>query len=394
MLGFRSPLQPIDKNRESFFSITKAFSTKKKEVPTPAPAAPTNASNSPLPMDISGYGLGMAQIGDYDVDMHLPKYSQSEMDAAMEENASIIAELTSKLNQVQVSVRTNEQSDTSMNTIIEDLQKQLYAEKESRKALTEKIDEFCLVRAQNKALNHRLSVLETELLEKDEEHAAQIAYILAEEARRLKASQEKAQLELSQAYDTAKKEVKAKAVAQFEAGNAKFNEIKQDFKELRAKYDERMVELKVVKEELEAVRQGQETEVLLSQSRANEVSELRAQLEVLKQDKSTLIAASVTAQTTLAQMQEAMNKLRDEMFAEKASASTARVMVTDMENEMRSIKLELEGQMNAVAKVSSAKNAVEKQLEAAQSEVIELTARCKNLREMNKEMLGMLEGQK
>ena len=63
-----------------------------------------------------------------------------------------------------------------------------------------------------------------------------------------------------------------------------------------------------------------------------------------------------------------------------------------MEGQLKSMRLELDGQMNAVAKLTSTKSVLEKQLEVAYKEISDVNARCSNLREMNKEMLGMLEG--
>ena len=76
----------------------------------------------------------------------------------------------------------------------------------------ESITEFCLIRTQNKALNHRLMQLEEEFALKEEEHALVMERVHEERDAEIKSLKEKFEEEIETAISTAKHEVEASAL--------------------------------------------------------------------------------------------------------------------------------------------------------------------------------------
>ena len=335
------------------------------------------------------------QMEDYDGDMHLPKYSQSEVDAMLEEyqlkkektlsNATTSSASLLKLQEMESTIASQRQEISSLDS-------ELAQQKSTVALLTEKINDNVLIRTQNKALSRRLEELEDMLAAKEEQYATSMKAIVAEEAERREALIEEHKKSLTEAYATAKKEVKLKVQEQFEAGNKLYHKARQDFKELRIKYDERLVELKEARNKTDMAQMELDTEMSELLARANEVSELKGQIETLQRDKSSLIQAAVSSQAAIVELEDVSRKLRDEVNNERCAVSEVRIMLAEHENERQSLKIEFDGHMTLIARLTSEKISAERHLTAAQEEVAELTKRCSNLRAMNKEMLGMLEG--
>jgi hypothetical protein len=213
---YRSPLQPVNGNRRfsvasSISKITGFLSSKKLR-----PSSDIKIPESNSIMDV----YTMDQVGEYSMDMHMPKYSQSEVDAMAEENKMNMIELQHKydtLLQEKSTVVKKESEETKCeDTKCEEtkreeafntLNKLWAAEISKNDALEAKLDEFTLIRTQNKALNRRLQQLEEEISRREKEHISNQKIIAAEEAHRRKSLVDKYELELAEVTRNTKREV-------------------------------------------------------------------------------------------------------------------------------------------------------------------------------------------
>lgn len=425
---FRSPLSAVNPNRRgSLASALVGFLSSAKK-PRPdnqnsingvqtesGPVAGASGRSSLSGAKLSpGCAYSLSHVsGTYDGDLHLPKYSQSEMDAAAEESVATIAELKDVILFLEKE-KSSQGVCESDSAVLASLQRSLEEERARVAALTEKMSETVLMRMQSKALAHRLLVLEEELAEKDALSEKMVASIMADVASKQRALEAVHEKTLAAAYEEAKKEVLAshdcayvctrnvrsdsvcmqvrlKAQLQFESGNAKFAELKRDYRELRAKYDERATEVAALTARCEELEARNDSATLLCQARENEIEELRVQTETLRRDKTALIGASVSSASTVQAMQASVDRAKEELQVERKNAMVAKVTASELEGQLRSMRGETDGQLAAIATLTASRSATESQLEAARVEVAELTARCANLREMNKEMLAMLE---
>jgi chromosome segregation ATPase len=356
--------------------------------PSPVPVQPIlPGSTSKMSVD-----YGMASIGVYDGEMHLPKYSQSEIDLIVMEHTLKVSSLESKL--AKMSEISGEKDSKVDSELVEVLTKQLVEEKAKVIAMQQQLDEFCLLRTQNKALSHRLQELEDECAQKDIEHEENIKFILSEKNNKLNELKAQHEAALLQAEADVRKKALAKAQAQYEAGQAKYNALVDDFMALRSRYDARVVEMSVAEEKCGKLESESSSVKLMNESKDSEISQLKDQVEELKRDKSMLINASMSSQSNISTAQIEVSQMREELLGEKRKLVDMQVFDMEKDAEIKRLRLEMEGQMQVIAKLTSAKTHAEKDLSLAQESVVSLTARCEKLRSMNKEMLGMLEGQK
>ena len=338
------------------------------------------------------YG-GLDSVGDYDGSLHLPKYSQSEMDAVVEENSMVVSSLKRKIKELSSDCQIAKIPKNTAENDEKILELELQLQEEKRRALEymEKADEICLVKMQNKALSHRLREIEDEaeqrILTKDREFTA----ALDAEVQKRKALKVKHTQELEELESSIKSDVLGKAKTQFEAQQTKFNSLVDDYNALRVKYEERVLQLKDSEEKLLKAQEQLETCVLESAAKDSDLAEMRELLEALRRDKTALVNASVSTQASTAALNDEMMRLKEELAVVKQQAVISAVEFSERGSAIASMKLEMESQLSVIGKLTSAQNAFELQLDQLKLENATLLTKNQKLRTMNKEMLTMLE---
>ena len=423
---FSSPLRPIDANAR--FTITgslkKLFSGKsdpserllsKASSPvlcrlnataaTPPRIAKENspirsermdagrqASKRELTPVLVAYG-GIDSVGDYDGNLHLPRYSQSEMDAVVEENSMVVNSLKRKIDELSSDTQAAKVSKNGGVEVEKFQQLELQLQEERRKALEymEKADEICLVKMQNKALSHRLKEIEDETEQRILTSVRELTEALDAEVQKRKALKMKHAQELEELESSIKSDVLDKAKAQFEAQQTKFNALVDDYNALRARYEERSGQLRAAEESLHMMQEQLETGALESAAKDSDLVELREQLDALRRDKTALVNASVSTQASAAALQDEIARLREELNEVKQQTAISAFELSERDSTIRSMRLEMETQLSVIGKLTSAQMTLEQQLDQVRLENTALLAKNQKLRSMNKEMITMLE---
>ena len=337
------------------------------------------------------YG-GMGSIGHYDGSLHLPKYSQSEMDAVIEENTMVVNTLKRKIDVLSSGgVDKVSKGTADFDQRIESLELQLQEEKRRCIEWMDKADELCMVKTQNKALGHRLKEVEDEMEQRVSAKERELTETLAIESQKRKALKVKHAQALEEMENEIKTEVLEKAKAQFEAQQSKYNAIVDNYNALRDKYEERATLLIKTQEELAAIQDKLESAVLDAAAKDSEISDLKERLETLQQDKTALVNASLATQSSIAASNEDLARMKEELSFVRQQASIAAIESEEKDHRIRSMKLEMETQLSVIGKLTGTQNQAELQVEQMRQELVQLTAKNEKLRSMNKEMLAMLE---
>lgn len=272
---------------------------------------------------------------------------------------------------------------------------------------------------------------ELQMIEKDAE-LKHVLHQLEEQAAAHKRKEEKFEDALNEAVSEAKKHVYAKAEAQFTAGNAKYQAVKGQLKDTQAELATATAELeakagKVVEAEEEAadVRNalsvlqakhdviskeltqlvlvindpsvvvegkticgsdyyGTKDAIELLKSQQASVQELTAQVTELTSSKKLLETMIIEKETNIIQLNADHAALKEALAVKQIELKASQELLVKIEKES-------ELQLVVVAKLTTEKEGVEGRLQEALKEQEELTARCTNLRNMNSELMTMLE---
>jgi hypothetical protein len=261
---------------------------------------------------------------------------------------------------------------------------------------------------------------ELQMIEKDAE-LKHVLHQLEEQAAAHKRKEEKFEDALNEAVSEAKKHVYAKAEAQFTAGNAKYQAVKGQLKDtqaelatataeleaaaharnalsvLQAKHDvisKELTQLVLVINDPSVVVEGKticgsdyygtKDAIELLKSQQASVQELTAQVTELTSSKKLLETMIIEKETNIIQLNADHAALKEALAVKQIELKASQELLVKIEKES-------ELQLVVVAKLTTEKEGVEGRLQEALKEQEELTARCTNLRNMNSELMTMLE---
>lgn len=429
----------------------------------------------------------------YDECLHMPKFSQAELDAFVEN--AVEKALREKDIELKKTIIIEEEDIQSENNLalqarafdaeeallelgdeLEKKDKLLVAEKLK---FEEHMEEFNMQKIQTKALSHRLQIVETELeemgktfketlitekvqlreqLEKTYDmlriadkakHIAEmdsttstlniIKSHLDEELENSKRKEDANQIALAAAVNDAKQHVYDKVKAQFESGNKEFQKIKVQLKEMTNERDALFEEKENTLQLYNKIKD--EKELLASQLLSEETinSELFALLSTISltiiptsqkditisftkrrkedggegeerskgrkhwidaaKDRFSLVLENSNSlenrEKSLREEVMSLNlklKQKERLIAEEVEkVNSKNILIKSLTEELTSTKIERDSQMNATAKLSSQVAATESDAEKLKIEINESADRCLKLRQMNEELLEMLE---
>ena len=276
------------------------------------------------------------------------------------------------------------------------------------------------------------SKFELQMIEKDAE-IKRLLKAVEDQASAQQLKEAKFEDTLNEAVAEAKKHVYAKAEAQFTAGNAKYQSVKQQLKDKQAELTTATAELDIKSTEVveagQTAKEAQDALVLLQAKHdvvgkeitqlvqaINEPSAVAAENRIINysdfygtKDAVALLAKRhLETQELVSKESELSNskKLLESMIIEKETqiiqltADKASLVeqlkdkeaqLVSSQTQLSKVEKESEFQLVIVAKLTTEKETVESKLREAEKEQAELTVRCTNLRDMNSELMTMLE---
>jgi chromosome segregation ATPase len=128
------------------------------------------------------------------------------------------------------------------------------------------------------------------------------------------------------------------------------------------------------------------------------LTSLVTELQEMTRCKASLQSAASVLETSLQRLEGQVSAAQAATQQEKDRVAVLEALLATTKVELADAVRERDNQMNALAKVIATQGAdagssgtLKTELETAKREVSELTERCANLRQMNEELLGMLE---
>lgn len=276
---------------------------------------------------------------------------------------------------------------------------------------------------------------ELQMIEKESE-INKLLRKLEEQASVFKLKEDNFEDMLAEAVAEAKKHVYAKAEAQFSAGNVKYQAVKQQLKDKQAELVAAQAELETKTNALaEAVQSTKETNDALSVLHTKHdgiAKELKQLVQIINQpelaaavggksitgsdyygtkdaiavlktqyENNQALAVQVTELTNSKTLLETMVIEKETSLIElSAEQNELKSQFIHKEKELKSVQAQVEKvekeselQLMIVAKLTTEKEAMESKLQTAEVAQTELNARCENLRNMNSELMTMIENQ-
>ena len=338
------------------------------------------------------------------------KYSEAEMLAVKEEWDSDKQSLEEAMQIADQLMERAIKAENEKNISIEKYKNEILIIKTE---LTKEKDEHSIEKTQMRALSHTLQALENELkcingkniilinnkdieckliidnltkkMETDKMNLNKkhndLLKVSVEKTDLIQKELERQQIEHEKAITTTKERVYAKVKGTLDKGNQEYSLMKSSKEELERDLNKYQKQLKLLQEK---IKNFEENNKLNDKEHSNAILKLQntineSKIKIEKNEK------------TLNIKEKSIEELKTKLLSTKESINKIQTENTTIKNELEEMKRERDNQNIAIAKLATSNTTFEIAIESIKNELEEEKNRNISLRQMNEEMMGMLE---